>query len=186
MTHLTEETLNLFLDQALADPDALQAQSHLAACPECSARLAELALVFTRLETLIDPQLDLDLASGVLLRLQKPARLPRTVGWLTAGQTLAALAALAFAWPVLTTRLRLELPAGFSLSAAVQPLLALLAAWQTALQTGLQAADPAGLFAALPELGLPLAGLLAAAAVFALLALVANGLFLYPRSRRLR
>jgi len=182
MTHLTEETLNLFLDQALAEPEALAAQAHLAACPACSARLADLSLVFSRLETLGDSQIDLDLGPAVLQRLKKPARLPRTVGWLTVFQILAALVALAFAWPVL----HLELPASFSWSAAVQPLLALLAAWQTALQAGLQTADPAGLFAALPELGLPLAGLLAAAAVFALLALVANALFLYPRSRRLR
>ncbi|MBK8794072.1 MAG: zf-HC2 domain-containing protein [Holophaga sp.] len=61
MTHLTEETLNLFLDQALAEPEALAAQAHLAACPACSASLADLSLVFSRLETLGDSQIDLDL-----------------------------------------------------------------------------------------------------------------------------
>lgn len=184
MNHLSEETLNLFLDQALAEPDLLEIRTHLAACPDCSARLAELTLVFNRLKTLPDPQFDLNLGPGILKRLRKPAHLPRTMGWLAAVQTLTALAALAFAWPLLSPRLRLELPAGFSLSGAIQPLVGLWFEWLAGLNTSLQSANPLKLFPAVSELGLPLAVLVTAAAVFALLALVANGFLLFPRSRR--
>ena len=106
--HLTDETLNEFLDQALEAPARAAVAEHLATCAACSRRLEALRAVFSGLAELPPAPLGRDLRAGVLaaVRAQGPARLrpiadPKRPAFqaIFALQLLAALALLAFAWP---------------------------------------------------------------------------------------
>jgi anti-sigma factor RsiW len=99
--HLSDEHLNEYLDEALAPEVRGRADSHLAACPECAARLAGLRAVFARIESLPEAPLSRDLAPSVRRALDRRAALPRWLR-LTAGlEAAGAVAALALAAPVL-------------------------------------------------------------------------------------
>lgn len=104
-SHPAEITLHAYLDGALDAATHAQVQAHVAGCPTCSARLAQLAALFTALEALPDVPLRRDLTPAVLEALQ-PARttlpIPR---WAVALQLASAVVLLAFAWPWLAGRL---------------------------------------------------------------------------------
>ena len=59
MNHLSDELLNEYLDNALAD--RAPAADHLAQCAECSARLAALQALFDEIESLPEMTLSRDL-----------------------------------------------------------------------------------------------------------------------------
>lgn len=193
--HLDESTLNEWLDEALPAAERAAAAAHLAGCPECAARLAELRLVFAQLEALPEVPLARDLTPTVLGRL--PARATPALGrgwpWALALQTALAVGVLLLAAPAVD----LAGPAGLATTWA-QGLAAGWAGLSAQTQTDLAAAWQAGaqLLNDARALGAPLGEWPAAAwsaglALLGLLWLAGNGLALRrligpstpPRSR---
>jgi anti-sigma factor RsiW len=78
MEHLSEETLNEMLDEALTTQVLAAAQAHLQHCADCQARLAELQALSVQLAVLAPAPLPRDLAASVLAQI-KPPRL--ALGW---------------------------------------------------------------------------------------------------------
>jgi len=109
MNHLTDETLNEYIDEALPPSARAAAAAHLAGCAACAARLAALEGVVARFEAVQVPALGRDLSSDVLRAIaQVPAPAPRpaarpAINWVFAAQALAALLLLALAWPVVSS-----------------------------------------------------------------------------------
>jgi len=178
MKHLSDETLNEYLDAALAAAQQADAQSHLAACPACAMRLSEFQNLFTELEAMPDLALDLNLAPVIVTRLGRPAALPGYLRWLAFFQLATAGLALALGWQLIRAIFPLEMPPQFS---------ALAAGF-----SGLVAAD-LNLLSSLPKfsfeipspgLDLPATTLTIAIVSVSLLWLAGNGLLLTPRSRR--
>src|SRR5690349_22220113 len=99
MTHLSEETLNEYLDGALPSSMRAEAESHLAACPACRARVEALRSLFAELDALPEAVLERDLSPAVMAALT--AHVPRVVRLAALAQGLAAVAMLALAWPLL-------------------------------------------------------------------------------------
>ena len=115
MIHLTDELLNEYLDHELAD--RARVDDHIAACADCSARLAALRTLFTELESLPEEKLSRDLREASLwdaapftrdastslsASLNLPAPLPRSLRLTVILQTVAAVVALVFAAPFVT------------------------------------------------------------------------------------
>jgi len=109
--HLSDDVLNEYLDGALGADQRGAAGTHLAGCPACAARLAELRSLYVRLESMPDAPLARDLAPAVVRAVRQASsghRLPVTsrrggAFWLFFSlQVMAALALLAFAWPYLS------------------------------------------------------------------------------------
>lgn len=122
--HLNDDTLNEYLDEALAPAACAQAEAHLAGCGACSARLASLRTLFASLETLPDLALERDLAPAVtqaVRRIRTPRRAAKVeprhplYRLIFPLQALAALVLLTFAWPFAASQLdgltHLTLPA---------------------------------------------------------------------------
>ena len=89
MNHLTDETLNEYLDNELADRASVE--KHLADCADCAARLAALQSLFAELDSLPEEELTASIAARIAPRPSLPAALPR---WLTLTATLQAVLAL--------------------------------------------------------------------------------------------
>ncbi len=180
MTHLSEDTLNELLDDVLTPALREQADVHLAACPACAERLAQLRTLFADLEALPDAALDVDLAPAVAVRLEKRplASLPRPVWWLAAAQVAAVTLAAIFSWPLVKAALPLGLaPTLPTLAELAAPILAVLNDWELGLRAPVLSFE-------LPALDLPTTTLVLSAAGLALFWLVGNGILLLPRSRR--
>ena len=64
--HLSDETLNEFLDEALEGSARAAAAAPLAACAACSSRLEALSVVLSELEHLPAAPLGRDLRAGVM------------------------------------------------------------------------------------------------------------------------
>ncbi|MBI3241993.1 MAG: zf-HC2 domain-containing protein, partial [Chloroflexi bacterium] len=111
MTHLDDIAFNEYLDSALDPARHAEVEAHLAACPDCAARLAGLRALFAALESLPDVPLERDLSSSVVTALRKSRgmsdsakalRLRPTLRFAFAAQALAALILLAIALPFAT------------------------------------------------------------------------------------
>ncbi len=177
MTHLSDELLNETLDETLAPEARAAAEAHLAACPDCSARLAELRALFADLDSLAELSLEVDFAPVILARLEQTTSLPRLIRWLTALQAIGAVLAASLVWPLAQTMLPAwNLPSLQNIFADLTTSL---------LQTMADFRFPHLVFD-LPSLNLdlPAATLTVTLLGAALLWLVANGLLLIPRSRR--
>lgn len=177
MTHLSEETINEYLDQALAPRLQAETEAHLADCRDCAARLAELRSLFASIDTLADLPLEMDFAPAIIAHLKRNTALPRQIRWLTIVQTLGTLLAAFLAWPLAETRLpSLVLPSiNETLTGLATSWLATIAGWRL----------PSVTFE-LPSLqpSLPTTTLAIASISVFLLWLAVNGLLLIPRSRR--
>ncbi len=66
MNHLTEEQLNLYLDQTLSPPEQKAVEKHLAACSHCQAEFRKLENLFTVLAALEPIPLAADLSNAVV------------------------------------------------------------------------------------------------------------------------
>ena len=66
MAHLTEEQLNLYLDNELSTPERAIVEAHLADCEACRSELASLEILFFALHSLQSEALDSDLTPQVL------------------------------------------------------------------------------------------------------------------------
>jgi anti-sigma factor RsiW len=102
--HLSDEMLNEYLDEALPPAAHAAAEAHLAACAACGARLAALRVLFAGLEALPEAALAHDLASVVVQAVRRTPAAAEPVHrpglpLVIAAQALAAVAALAVAWP---------------------------------------------------------------------------------------
>lgn len=177
MQHLSDETLNEILDHALAPRQCAEAESHLAVCPECAARLDELRALFAELDSLPDLALNVDFAPAIIARLEQNAPIPRPVRWLTLAQALGAILAGVLAWPLVETILQpLKLPSFAEILAGAT------SSW---LQATADLRLPELTFQT-PTLGLDLTSTspTVAIVIVSVLWLAANGLLLIPRSRR--
>ena len=76
MRHISETTLNAYLDGLLGETDRNQVENHLRQCPECRIRHQGLELVFSSLAALPDARLARDLTPAILSRLPKKQSLP--------------------------------------------------------------------------------------------------------------
>lgn len=74
MKHLSENELNTYLDDMLAETERQGLEAHLAACPACQERFRDLQLVFESLAALPQARLSRDLTPAVLSQLP-PRRL---------------------------------------------------------------------------------------------------------------
>ena len=97
MNHLSESSLNEYLDERLAPAGRQAAGRHLNECAECRSRLEELRLVFRSLDALTERPLPRDLKPAILARLQDRPRSPflRILLAVQAGLALGMLALLA-------------------------------------------------------------------------------------------
>jgi anti-sigma factor RsiW len=98
--HLTEVHLNEYLDSAFDASFQQAAETHLAGCPGCRARLDELRRVFMLLAALPDEPLTADLAATVWED-AAPARPPanRRLALALVVQGSLAIILMAFVWP---------------------------------------------------------------------------------------
>lgn len=101
MSHLTDDTLNEYIDNALAPASRAEVDAHLAVCATCSAELDVLRALFAQIESLPEVALQRDLAPAVVGRLPIRAQMPRPVRWVLVAQGVAALVILAALLPLL-------------------------------------------------------------------------------------
>ena len=177
MHHLSEETLNEYLDQALVPKLHAETKAHLAACPDCTLRLANLRALFAELDVLPDLPLEVDFTPAILTRLEQNSPLPRPFRWLTIIQALGVLFAVVLSFPLAETfiqGLNLPLSSTFFVDQTTS-WLKIFANWRIPL-----------IIIELPSLNLNLSSttLILAILSVSLLWLSANGLLLIPRSRR--
>ncbi|RME90040.1 MAG: hypothetical protein D6770_03280 [Anaerolineae bacterium] len=69
MKHISDFTLNEYLDEALPPAARREVETHLSACPTCQERLDDLRFVFATLERLPELPLQHDLAPAILAHL---------------------------------------------------------------------------------------------------------------------
>jgi anti-sigma factor RsiW len=180
MIHLSDETLNEYIDHALSPELQAGAEAHLAACPQCAGRLGELQALVADLIALPELALGYDLAPTVVIQIEKQAaRLPRWVQWLAWMQAAAILLAVGLTWPLLAPLLPATAVASFP--TPQEWAYSLWANFTTQLAHTAQLSLPAF---SMPEVDLPVATLAFFAAGLSLLWLLGNGLFLLPRFRR--
>lgn len=178
MTHLSDDTLNEYLDETLAPELKAEMDLHLAACELCASRLLELHVLFGELESLPELHLRVDLSAAIRARLVDGAPLPRPVRWLALTQSIVAIFAAILAWPLIEAFLQLML--------LVSPTDIFAGATLLWLEATASLRWPEFTFE-MPALGLDLTSsslLIVMAGVF-FLWVVVNGLLIIPRSRRI-
>ena len=112
MTHITEETINEYLDNALVPAVRADVDAHLAVCAACLAELESLRSLFDAIESLPDVALERDLTSAVVAKIvpiDAKVSVPRPLGWALAAQGLTAIIILASLWPLVNLS-ALQLP----------------------------------------------------------------------------
>lgn len=93
--HLSEEAVYDFVDRRLSPAARIEAERHLRACPDCTRLLWRAELLLTRLELIDPPQLDRDLAPGVVANLQTARTSSVRFRLVLAAQAVAATMAFA-------------------------------------------------------------------------------------------
>ena len=109
MTHITEETINEYLDNALVPAVRADVDAHLAVCAACLAELESLRSLFDAIESLPNVTLERDLSAAVVSRIDAKVSVPRPLGWALAAQGLTAIIILASLWPLVNLS-ALQLP----------------------------------------------------------------------------
>ena len=121
MTHITEYTLNEYLDDELDAAERTAVESHLAQCANCRETLDDLRLLFTSLEMVRDQPLAVDLGSRVVSQLTpEPGWKWWSVG-LVILQAIVAAVMFYFLWPSLRSLLLLGNQAAQAAWLAYQP-----------------------------------------------------------------
>jgi hypothetical protein len=196
MTHLTDDTLNAYLDHALNPIARAEAEAHLATCAPCAAQLHMLHAVFASLAALPEVPLSRDLSASVIASI-KPARTPSTRPVINpvmrvalAFQLLLALVALAVALPfVIQTAAALPTLSSFNL--ANTGLQWLTSTYQTLTtsfrpETLIPTVNFTSLFTQIPTLELSTAIIVLSLTAVTILWFVGNGLLLSSASRTQR
>lgn len=101
--HLTEELFNELLDETLPQENVLALEAHLAVCAECSARLDQIARLFSDLENLPELQMNRDLSGFVVQAIRPNLEIPRQWKWAILTQFALAGLILMFTIPALLT-----------------------------------------------------------------------------------
>ena len=106
MSHLTDDTLNEYLDDALDGVARQAVAAHLASCPTCHQTVAEMQNLFATLAQLPELPLSADLTGRVLAELPRnspSARWPWAVTTVlaTAVQVVVVLVMAGVLWPML-------------------------------------------------------------------------------------
>jgi len=108
MTHVTEEQLNLYLDQTLSPQELTTVETHLATCATCQAELESLQSLFIALDILPPDPLANDLTADALSAVateRRRAAQRRRVVWGALGlQSVVIILLLVFGWPNLSTQ----------------------------------------------------------------------------------
>ena len=123
MNHITDETLNEYLDNELTD--RAEVESHLSQCADCAARLSALQTLFDEIESLPELTLSRSLAA-LFARRDVGFALPR---WLKLTATLQA--ALALIIVILAAPLITELLPAVQTPSLTDALLQLQSQWTT-------------------------------------------------------
>lgn len=97
MNHLTDELLNEYLDNEIAD--RTQVERHLSECADCAARLAGLEALFAELDSLPEVELSRSLAARFNPNPSLPAALPRSLRLAVTLQAALAVLAIIVAAP---------------------------------------------------------------------------------------
>jgi anti-sigma factor RsiW len=156
--HLTDETLNEYLDGALSARALTQAEGHLRVCDACARRLRLRGELFAALDDLPEVPLKTDLAPRIVEILQSrlPVDRPRrrapswSLGFALAAEAVGALALLALAAPDALSQLEASILSGITgsfLSAAEE-----VGVYLSAL---VASPDPLGIEALVSGLGAP-------------------------------
>jgi len=107
LSHLDDVAINEYLDRALPPQRINGVEAHLAICPACTARLAEMQQVFNALSSLPDNPAPHDLVPAVLDRLDLAQPSAPSYSFSTAwvalfiAEALAGVACLAWVWSFL-------------------------------------------------------------------------------------
>jgi anti-sigma factor RsiW len=108
MSHLTEEQLNLYLDNELSTSECAAVEAHLVGCGVCRAELASLQALFTALDAWQPDALAADLTPVVLHAVAAERRRAvwrQRISWLVPTlQAAAVVLLLVFSWSALATR----------------------------------------------------------------------------------
>ncbi len=185
MTHLSDDLLNEYLDEMLSPAPRRAVAGHLAACPECAARLDGLRALFADLAALPEQPLGRDLSGEVVDRLTGSPRLPRAVHWTLLVQALVLVGGLVAAWPLVAGLLP-AVPSA-QLPSTAELLARLAAQWTAWAQTVTQwttVSPPSWQFPLSLDVSGLLAGLILAGVT--LLWLVGNGVLLRAPTHSLR
>jgi anti-sigma factor RsiW len=97
MNHLTDELLNEYLDNELADRALVE--QHLSTCADCAARLVAFQALFAELDSLTEETLTRPIASRLALPSNLPAALPRSLRLAVTLQAALAVIAIIIAMP---------------------------------------------------------------------------------------
>ncbi|GAB4275031.1 MAG: hypothetical protein Kow0080_23950 [Candidatus Promineifilaceae bacterium] len=95
MNHLTDEQLNEYLDDMLAEAEKTAVEAHLHQCESCRAQLQALQVVFAALNEVAAVVLPVDVETAVLQNLPASTATP---AWVWALITLELAAAAAMTW----------------------------------------------------------------------------------------
>ena len=182
--HLSEETVNLYLDGELGENERTRVEAHLSACTACQAEVNSLQELFFALGEMTDAPAP-NIVPGVVARIRPRTRLTALRWVIPALQGAAAVGLLAWGWVQLTGYLTVAaraLPLETLEQTETRALEWLVTQW-SALGTWSDAAwaeAKAQLTWGLPfeGLNLPVTGLVVAAALLAIMWLVGNALLL--------
>ena len=97
MIHLDEFVLNEYADGVLTEAETQAVERHIADCPDCQTRLAELQNLFAALEMVEEVSLTADLSQKVLADIQP--RSSRWSRWVIGAQAVMALILSISLWP---------------------------------------------------------------------------------------
>jgi len=101
MTHLPEETLHEYLDNALSPQARAAADAHLQDCAACQVELETLRSLFAEIESLPEAPLERDLSPVIVAALGSRTAVPRVVWGALVAQALALVVLLGLAWPLI-------------------------------------------------------------------------------------
>ncbi len=99
--HPDQDTLQAYLDQALAPGSSREVEEHLESCPACREKIAGLEKMFTRLETLPEISLHKDFSPGILEMIRVQKQLSRSITWTLVVEGITAGAILGLVIPAL-------------------------------------------------------------------------------------
>lgn len=98
--HVSNEILELYLDQELGANELSAVGDHLEECALCQARLFELTTLFQAIESVPDSSLDRNLSPVVLSLLQSQKSMPKSLRILALAEVLIAISIVLLIWPL--------------------------------------------------------------------------------------
>ena len=97
--HFEDDLLNEYLDDYLAENQVADLERHIATCSDCSARLDELRMVFSKLEALSSIALEREFDETVVAALRPQWKFSQRWKWGALVQLITATVILLITWP---------------------------------------------------------------------------------------